>query len=271
MPAREACPAMVDASLSPPRSPAPHQRMPAGPPAPPPAQGPGQRRPAGASGWTASRVVSLVTGAVLALVSLCALAGSGGAIWAQSQRTDGYVPLGSSSYSTAGHALASETIRIHDGWDWLGTLIGQIRVRVTKTGGGGAIFAGIAPSNAAGSYLSGVQYTTVTSYNSHGQRIGHPGTVLPRPPASTPIWVARASGARTATLRWTMRNGDWTVVVMHRDGSAGVAVHATVAATLPALSTIAAELLVAGVILALIAAVCVIVPVRLAAGHPPAS
>jgi hypothetical protein len=263
--------ARVDASLSPPRSPAPHRRMPAGPPPPPPAQGPGQRRPAGASRWTASRVLSLVAGAALALVSLCALAGSGGAIWAQSQRTGGYVKLGSSSYSTAGHALASKTIRIHDGWDWLGTLIGQIRVRVTKTGGGGRIFAGIAPSKAASRYLAGVQYTTVTSYNGQGLRIGHPGTALPRPPASTPIWVARASGARTATLRWIVRNGDWTVVVMHRDGSAGVAVRTTVAATLPALSAIAAELLVAGVILALIAAVCIIVPVRLAAGHPPAS
>jgi hypothetical protein len=52
---------------------------------------------------------------------------------------------------------------------------------------------------------------------------------------------------------------------MNADGSAGVSVRADVAASVPALSWLAAELLIGGAVLALIAGACMIVPVRLAA------
>jgi uncharacterized protein DUF4389 len=238
-----------------------------GPGTPSPGHGPGQQAPPRAPGWTAGRIVSLVIGAVLALCSLGALGAGGAAVWADStQRHAGYVDLGSASYTTAGRALASETISVHGGLTWLRPLIGEVRIKVTGTGGAG-VFAGIAPASAASKYLSGVAYTTVTSYDGLGARIGHSGSGVPRAPASTPIWAAQASGARTATLSWTLREGDWTVIVMNADRSAGVTVGADVAASLPALGWLAAELLAGGVVLALIALACIVVPVRLAAGY----
>lgn len=120
-----------------------------------------------------------------------------------------------------------------------------------------------------GNYLSGVAYTTVASYGGPGQRISHPGSRVPRPPGSTPIWAVRASGAHTASLLWTMREGDWTVVVMNADRSAGVAVRADLGASLPALAWLATELLAGGTVLALIALACIVIPVRMtAAGQP---
>ena len=214
-------------------------------------------------------------GAVLALCALGALGAGGAAVWADAtQRHGGYVHLGTASYATAGHALASDTIKVHGGLGWLAPLIGQIRLRVTGTGRAGGVFARVAPASAASRYLSGVSYTTVSGYD--GQRLGinHPGFLAPRPLRSTPIWAAQASGTPSATLVWTVRDGDWTVIVMNADGSAGVAVRAEVAASLPALGWLATEFLAGGTVLALIAFACIMVPVRLAAtsradGRPP--
>jgi hypothetical protein len=226
---------------------------------------PGSGGPPGATRWTTGGIVSAVIGAVLGVCALGALSAGGAAAWADAtQRHDGYVRLGTASYTTAGHALASETIKVHGDLGWLAPLIGQIRIRVTGTGRPGGEFAGVAPANAANRYLSGVSYTTVTSYD--GQRLGidHPGSLAPRPPRSTPIWVAQASGTPSATLRWTVRDGDWTVIVMNADGSAGVTARADFAASLPALGWLAAEFLIGGTVLALAAFACVMVPVRLA-------
>jgi hypothetical protein len=83
-------------------------------------------------------------------------------------------------------------------------------------------------------------------------------------PQSTPIWAAKTSGTPSATLRWTPREGDWTVIVMNADGSAGVTMRVDLAASLPALGWLATEFLAGGTMLALAAFACIMVPVRLA-------
>ena len=55
-------------------------------------------------------------------------------------------------------------------------------------------------------------------------------------------WVAQAEGAGTQTLRWTVRGGDWMVVVMNPDGSPGVTVRVDVGVSSPALPWLAGEL-----------------------------
>ena len=222
-------------------------------------------------GWTTGRIVCVVTGAVLALCALGALGTGGAALWAEStQRSAGFVDLGTARYATAGRALASGTIGVHGGWGWLRPLIGQIRIRVTGTGRATGVFAGVAPASAADRYLSGVSHTTVTGYGGDGQRAYHPGARVPPPPGSMPVWAARATGARTATLLWGMPDGDWTVIVMNSGASAGVSVRTDVAASLPALGWLAGEFLGGGVLLALAAFACIVIPVRMA-GAPRAA
>jgi hypothetical protein len=241
----------------------------AAPGGPPSGRGPGPEGPPRASGWTTGRIASAVIGAVLALCSLGLLGAGGGAVWADTaQRHGGYVDLGTASYATAGRALVSGTVRVQGGWGWLRPLIGQVRIRATTTGQAAGVFAGVAPAGAARRYLSGVAYTTVTGYNGHGQQVGHPGSRMPPSPGSTPMWTAQAFGSPTAALMWTMRTGDWTVIVMNADRSPGVSVRADVGASLPALGWLATELLADGSVLALIALACIIIPVRMATVAP---
>src|SRR5262245_66264644 len=63
----------------------------------------------GRSGWTVGRVVALVVGVVLVLVSLGLLASGGTGSWAdRTQRDAGYATREVHRFSTAGSAVATE-------------------------------------------------------------------------------------------------------------------------------------------------------------------
>ena len=240
----------------------------AGPPGVPAPPGPSAPagRPAERAGWTVGRVIVLVAGSVLVLASVVLLGGSGAVAWADQQQQGGYVSTGTAMYSTDGYALVSNPIRFHGGWNWLGWLVGDVRIRVTATGPAKAVFVAIAPAADVSRYLTGVSYMTVTAFGNHDVA-RHLGIAAPAPPATALGWSAQAEGTGSQTLRWTPRTGDWMVVVMNPDGSPGVTVRADVGVSAPALPWLASELLVAGVIAGLLAAVLILIPVRLAMGR----
>ena len=66
------------------------------------------------------------------------------------------------------------------------------------------------------------------------------------PPADLDIWVAQSSGTGTQSVTWPLERGDWTVVVMNADGSAGVTADLAVGATVPALDWLIPTLLITG-------------------------
>lgn len=96
---------------------------------------------------------------------------------------------------------------------------------------------------------------------------GAGGGTVPAPPSTALDWAAQVSGAGTQTLRWMVRSGDWTMVVMNPDRSPGVAVRADVGVTSPVLPSLAAGLLVASLTAGLIGVAFVVISVRLAAGR----
>ena len=174
-----------------------------------PPAGPGAA-PAG-QGWTAGRVVSLVAGSILSLVSVVLLAGAGILTWADQEQHGGYLATGTATYSTGGYALASDPVNLHGGWGWLGRFAGDVRIRVTATSPGTPVFVAIGPAGDVSRYLAGVSYTSVTALGDHDVS-QHLGKWRPAPPASALDWAARARGAGTQTLRWTVRSGDWIVI-----------------------------------------------------------
>ena len=222
------------------------------------------RLPGPAGGWTAGRVVTLVIGSVLALVSLGLLGGGGTLVWADlGLRHDGYVTTGTATYSTTGYALASEQVSL--GWGLLLTgLVGDVRVRVTAVSPDKAVFVAIGPANRVAAYLSGTAYATVTGPGA-GSLAVHDGTAPPAPPQGAGIWAAQVSGTGTQVLRWSAQDGNWTAVAMNPDGSAGVTVRADAGVSAPGLTRLAAEVIVGGIILGLLSAALIWVPVRLAA------
>ena len=227
----------------------------AGVPEPPQAQAHG--------GWTAGRVIAVVAGSLLALVSLGLLGGGGTLLWAShALRQDGYVTTGTATYSARGYAIASEPVSL--GWGVLLTgLVGDVRFRVTAVGQDKPVFVAIGPADRVAAYLSGTAYTTVTGTGTGAVAV-HDGTGRPVPPRAAGIWTAKTAGAGTQTLRWTAQEGNWTAVAMNPDGSAGVRVRADAGVSAPGLSRLAAEFIAGGVILGALSAALIWVPVRLA-------
>ena len=239
--------------------------------------GPGGPSPAAArpTGWTTGRIISVVAGAVLVLLSLGLLGGGAGALWATTaHRNGGYVDLTSQTYRTGGYALASRQLVLDStpaGWDVVRSLIGNVQLRVTSIRGGTPVFAGIAPAGAADTYLSGMAYATVTGTTGGiAAYLGHAGGPPAVLPGQAGIWSAQVTGPGTQTLTLPMSSGRWTVVVMNADGSAPVSVRAEVAATLPVLVWVATGLLVVGVIMLLAGVLLIVLPVRGASrGYAP--
>jgi hypothetical protein len=48
------------------------------------------------------------------------------------------------------------------------------------------------------------------------------------PPAHQNFWIAQSEGSGQRTLDWGTTSGNWTIVAMNPDGSAGVAIDADV-------------------------------------------
>jgi hypothetical protein len=226
-------------------------------------------QPREAAGWTAGRIVAVVAGSILALVSLALLAAGVTVTWADhSQRQDGYLTSATATYSASGYALASDTVALHGWRGWLASFAGPVRIRVTAADPGKPVFVAIAPAPAGRNYLSGVAYTSVPLSGDRGATTAHPGAAVPQPPLRAGIWAAQAAGPGTQALVWTARDGDWMAVAMNQDGSARVSVQADIGAQFPALAALALELLVTGILLAVPALALIVVPVRMAAGSP---
>jgi hypothetical protein len=217
-------------------------------------------------GWTAGRIVALVIGSLLALISLGLLGGGATMLWAdQGMRHDGYLTAGTTTYSTTGHALASDELDLSGGWLVTG-FIGDVRVRVTAANPARPVFVAIGPADQVAAYLAGTAYTTVTG-TGRGGLVAHAGTAVPAPPSTTGIWTAQVAGTGTQTLWWTAQTGHWTLVAMNPDGSPGLTVRADAGIQAPWLFRLAIEVLIGGFLLGALSAALIVVPIRLASGR----
>jgi len=205
------------------------------------------------SGWTGGRIIAVVIGALLALVSLALLGAGGTVLWASTQRdAASYLTTGAHEFATAGSALATERIDLGSagsGWLYAPGLGGTVRIRVTRVHPGPALFVGIGPSAAVDRYLAGVSHAVISDFwanQEHAVGGGSPGSV----PGTQGFWAATATGPGQQTLRWDPAAGSWTVVVMNASARPGIHVRADLAARYPDLPWIAAGLLAAGAVLA---------------------
>jgi hypothetical protein len=216
--------------------------------------------------WSAGRVVAVVAGSLLFLMSCGLLTGGFAALVAdQGLRDDaGFVTSDTETFSTRTYAVTSENLDLHldDGAGWVPeTLLGD--TRITATGTDGEIFLALGPSAEVGDYLADVSHSVFI-----GEEDGDPdyrtvnGTTEPAPPADAEVWTVQAEGAGEQTITWEPDAGDWTIVLMNADGTTGVSADVTVGAELPALGAVAASLLVAGGMLLLLSVVLLVLALR---------
>jgi hypothetical protein len=203
------------------------------------------------SPWTVGRIIALVIGVLLVLVSLAMLGAGGTALWAdRTQRDAGYVTTDVHRFSTARAALATQPTHLGSaGVEWLYSpgLLGKVRIRVTPTNSDSTLFVGIGPSADVDRYLAGVNRIVITEFFDDKEQAvdgGPPGS----PPATQRFWVASSTGPGVRTLTWEPSGGSWTVVVMNADGQPGIDVRADLGGRIPAALWIAIGFLAAGAV-----------------------
>jgi hypothetical protein len=228
--------------------------------------------PPGAA-WTAGRVVALVAGVLLLLVSL-GLTASGAALAVadQAMRDDaGYLMSPDEKLRTDGYAIVSTGLEI-DVDPAAGfvpdALLGT--AALTATAGDAPVFVGVARTADAQRYLAGVRHAVVLEL-SDDPVLETTGTLAPvTPPEAQDFWVAASSGPGRQSVAWEPERGDWTLVVMNADARAGMDVDAAVGATVPVLGWAVAVLLSVGLTLLVVSVVVLAVVLRQAARAPRA-
>lgn len=231
---------------------------------------PGPRHPVGA-------IVAVVVGCLLLVPAFGSLLGGAAVVWAnETQRDDdGFFQSDVQRFEVLGHALTSERIDLgfdQEGVEWLGDLA-TVRLRVDGTGEG-PVFVGIGPSDEVDAYLEGVATAQISDLSTAPFRVDYRyqrGGPPPGPPVDEPFWVASASGPGEQELVWDVASGDWTVVVMNADGSAGIGVDASAGVKVDWLGSLGVGLLVGGGIVLVVAAVLLVVGVIGLSRHRPAA
>ena len=229
-----------------------------------PHQDPRSPRP---SAWTAGRVVSLTLGCLMMMLSLVlgVPAGALAAAGLGARDDSGFLMSGPQPLGTSTYALVSSNVELHvDAPPDLtpAALLGDAQLTVEPRGGG-AVFIGLAPTAEVEAYLGDVERSVLIDLRNGRAVLAQDGRAAPATaPGRQDIWVAQSSGSGPQSIRWTPENGDWTVVVMNADGSAGVSVDASAGAEVPAMWWVIGILVLLAALSLLVGIVLVAVPLR---------
>jgi hypothetical protein len=182
-------------------------------------------------GRSGGRIAALVAGSLVGLVAVALLIGGGALLWGNGQKDDaGYVSTGTHGLHTSTYALTTDNLDIDlDGAGWVldTDRLGHVRVQATSRNDK-PVFVGIAPTRDVSGYLAETAHASVTDiedgpFSSFDVTYrDHAGDVKPAAPADQRFWAASAQGTGSQAMTWKVRDGDWSVVVMNADGSAGV-------------------------------------------------
>jgi hypothetical protein len=98
------------------------------------------------------------------------------------------------------------------------------------------VFVGVGPKAEVDRYLDGVAIEEVRDLDLspfYLDTIRGEGSAIAQAPGEQDFWAAAAESSNTAELAWQIEEGDYEIVVMNADGSAGVLTSASVGASLP--------------------------------------
>ena len=206
------------------------------------------------------RILAIIVGAVLAITSLGILVGGGVLTLAYVVESDdnGYFDETLDRVGTATAAITTRDVdlRTDPGPQWvLDAIDVSVRLQATGVGEDAELFVGIGPETEVESYLSGIARDEVREIRAGGsvRYRNIAGGQLATPPADEGFWVASAAGAGTQIVEWDVDEGEWIVVLMNADGSAGILADVTVGVRSGALLAIGVSMLAIGGVLLVIA------------------
>jgi hypothetical protein len=201
------------------------------------------------------RVVLIVLGGIGLLIALALLVSGAAALFALSkQDSNGYFMTASHRLATPSSALASERLDVDgDAPNWVyGNSFATSKIQASSTR---PLFLGIGPSADVERYLSRIRHAEITDIDTDPFHVtSHlvPGRPQAAPPTSQDFWRVQSSGTGTRTVTWPLEAGQWSVVMLNADGSAGVDVQARFGARVPSLRWVGIGLLAGGLIVLLV-------------------
>jgi hypothetical protein len=202
------------------------------------------------------RVIAIVFGCLAALVAVALVLGGLGLVFAHAFLRDsgGFYTSDTRVLTTPGYAITTEDVDFgDDGW---GTPEDLATVRLRADAAGGApVFIGIARSADVGAYLRGVRHSEVVDFGDDRTRYRLTGGERrPVVPGRAGIWVASTEGTGRQSLRWDVRGGEWSAVIMRPAALPGVRAVVDAGLRIPWLPWAGLALVVAGVLVGGVAA-----------------
>lgn len=218
--------------------------------------------------WSGPRTVALVASVLLALFSVGLLAGGVATLATAQQRdNDGFVTGEPGRFNTETYAVTTPTVAVDaTGPDaaYVEALVGKVRLQVEPTDSGTSLFVGVGRAADVAAYLGQVNYDKVDNFDTGPFDVSyqrHAGGQPATEPGAQSFWIASNSGTGPRTLTWSVASGDWVVVIMNTDASAGIDADVTAGVTLPILKPIAITMLVVGGLLLPVGAMLIIATV----------
>jgi hypothetical protein len=219
-------------------------------------------------GFGAGQVVAILLGGFLILISIPILFG-GGAVMGVSGIFDqggGFIGVNNIDFETGTQVLIAKSMDIEgldyddfDGpprWLWEPTIGDLVKIKIeAESNDGKPVFIGIIRESDALEYFGDVKYDYITDFHMENPRSRpyisyrkHSGVDVTFEPADLDIWVEEMHGNGEQTLVWEPEVGDYWLVIMNEDASAGVDMETGLSVRVPILGSIGRGLFLGGLV-----------------------
>ena len=223
---------------------------------------------------TAGKILLLVFGIIILLISMALIAGGATLLWVNSRYVDsaGYFASDTLHIERDSYAVVAGPIELDETAVRVLNSIGVITAfefQGKNNNPSKQIFMGVTDEIGLANYLDNVDYDEINNIgfgwglDIHGiTYTNHPGYDEPSLPASESIWAVSVVGTASETLVWETRAGNYSIVVMNGDGSKGVDLDVIFKAKIPSLVKFGVGFLVSGIILLAIGSLMIVLAVR---------
>jgi hypothetical protein len=225
----------------------------------------------------AGKIVLLVFGIIVILISVGLLVGGAGLMWVERAFKDpeGFFSTPNIRLEKDSYAIVTKPANIDLKGEWKWPLFAgdwepggflTLKIEGSSTDPSRGIFIGVAEAPELEVYLKDVEYDEVTRLKMRQADLGflrHSGSSEPQAPASETFWVASVHGTGTQSLKWGLEEGTYSVVLMNEDASRGLDVNTRVGVKIPlALGGLGRGLLIAGVAVLVVGVLMIYLAVR---------
>ncbi len=223
------------------------------------------------------KIVLLIFGIIVLLISPVLLLPGGALIWAERELRDGegFYTTKTIELDRDSYAIVTEPANIDLGeeWEWLPWVRSwgpsdflTLKIEGSSSDSSKQIFIGVAETLDLKGYLAGVEYDEITDWEFRRRSpkyTNHSGTSEPLAPTSQAFWIASAYGSGTQTMEWAIESGTYSFLLMNEDGSRGLDLEALVGIAVPSvLRGIGVALLVGGLVVLFFAVLMLYLVVR---------